>query len=66
MRTKVAVGRSLLKKRGKKRKKEMRGRTRELCREANDSQNWFADITGRVVSPALFYVPKDILQKKFA
>jgi len=21
----------------------MRGRTRELCREANDSQNWFAD-----------------------
>lgn len=38
----------------------MRGRTRELCREANDSQNWFADVTGRVVSPALFYVPENI------
>lgn len=31
---------------GKKggKRKEMRGRTRELCREANDSQNWFAGI----------------------
>lgn len=68
-RTKVAarliVGRTLLKKKkkGKKgEKKGMRGRTRELCREANDTQNWFADImrTGRVVSPALFYVSENI------
>lgn len=75
-RTKVVarliVGRTLLKKKkekGKKEeKKEMRGRTRELCREANDAQNWFADImrTRRVVSPALFYVSENIprLQKR--
>jgi len=46
-RTKVAAANRwpefVKKKGGKKKKKEMRGRTRELCREANDSQNWFAD-----------------------
>ena len=57
---KVAVANyqaGLLKKMARKKKKKMRGRIRELCRETNDLQNWFANImrTRRVVSPALFY-----------